>query len=331
MSGAAVFHRVIPWCGSIAGVLVGAAAGKLLAELVLMHYGIASYGVIHRIETVQIGTQTLFAVIGAVALGNYGLGIGRALQSGSHQVTVERAAPVFMAAIAGLFALLVIWQAARLIEAYLHWRIYVDAEAFEPIKATVPPAQILFGSVLAVILAREGYRLGRRLFAPGSVTPQPDRLRFCLGWLARLAVALAAAMTGIGFGFDIAEELVNPVSDFVRPLAHEADDLRWFHIVSFAALGYALAIPLAIFGYALGRWLPLATAAIGFRLGSYLGALATFQLMDFFDDQVRGSDDLAFVYMRVRLVVECSFLAVFVGSGYWLGRKLERLFRVANP
>jgi hypothetical protein len=100
VSGAAVFHRVIPWCGSIAGVLVGAAAGKLMAELILMHYGIASYGLIHRIETIQIGTQTLFAVIGAVALGNYGLGIGRALQSGSHQVTVERAASVFMATIA---------------------------------------------------------------------------------------------------------------------------------------------------------------------------------------------------------------------------------------
>ena len=100
-----------------------------------MHYGIASYGLIHRIETIQIGTQILFAVIGAGALGNYGLGIGRALQSGSHQVTVERAAPVFMAVIAGLFALLITWQAARLIEAYLYWRIYVDAEAFEPIKA----------------------------------------------------------------------------------------------------------------------------------------------------------------------------------------------------
>jgi hypothetical protein len=270
------------------------------------------------------------AVIGAGALGNYGLGIGRALQSGGHQITVERGAPVFMAVIAGLFALLVIWQAARLIEAYLYWRIYVDAEAFEPIKATVPPVQILFGSVLAVILAREGYRLGRGLFSQGSETPQPDRLRFCLGWLARLAVALAAAMTGIGFGFDIAEELANSVADSVRPLAPEADDLRWFYIISYAALGYALAIPLAILGYALGRWLPLATAAVGFRLGSYLGALATFQVTDLFDDHVRGSDDLAFAYVRVRLVVECSCMAAFVGSGYWLGRKLERLLRTVN-
>ena len=329
MSGA-VFDRVIPLSTSIAGLLVGAAAGRLLADFVLFHYGLTSYGPIHRIETIHVGTPALFAVIGAAALGSYGLRIGRALRGGGHQVTVEQAAPVLVAVIAGLFAPLIIWQSAGLLEAYLHWRIYVDDKAFEPIKATIFPAQILFGSVLAVILAREGYRLGRGLFPRGSETPQPDRLRLCLGWLARLAVALAAATTGIGFGFDIAGELIKPVANFVRSLAPEADDLRWFYILSNAAVGHALAIPLAIGGYALGCWLPLATAAVGFRLGSYLGALATFQVTDLFDDQVRGSDDLGFVYARVRLFVEGSFLFVFVGSAYWLGRKLERLLRAVN-
>lgn len=114
-----------------------------------------------------------------------------------------------------------------LVEVYLRWRIPVDEEGFAPIRVALPAFQLLFAVLLCVLFGLEGRR-----FAHGSFVMIRPRQRAAWAWPVRLIVSLAVAAVGVEFAFDVASGLVRPLGDFLRPLAHPEDNLRWLLVLS---------------------------------------------------------------------------------------------------
>jgi hypothetical protein len=256
------------------------------------------------------------ALIGG-ALAVIGWKIGRRTNDKELLRLLAQRGPLWMGRFAGCLAgLFIAWLSRGLVEHYLWWRIPVDEEGFAPIRVALPAFQLLFAVLLCALFGLEGRR-----FAHGSFGMIKPLHRAAWAWPVRLIVSFAVAAVGVEFAFDVGAGLVRPLGEFLRPLAHPEDNLRWLLVLSWGVIASILAIPLALGGQAVGRWLPFGLALIGLRVGMHAGELSALRVWDYYDERAQSFDDLSVVYMNARLGLGCFFAALARRHGVLVGEE----------
>jgi hypothetical protein len=287
----------------------------LLAELALLYYGNLSRNPLGLYGTTILATNLVFIAVVVASLTLIGWRTGGRLHEKEVLRVLAERGPPWMGTFAGCMAgLLIAWLSRDLVDSYLRWRIPVDEEGFAPIRVALPAFQLLFAALLCALFGVEGRGIASRSFAINKSRRPP-----VWGWPARLMVSLAVAAVGVEFAFDVGSGLTRPFGEFLRPLAHPQDDLRWLLVLSEAVLSSILAVPLAIGGQAVGRWLPLGCALIGLRVGMHAAELSALLVWDYYDERARSFDALSVVYMSARLGFGCLWGALLAGIGFWLG------------
>ena len=223
------------------------------------------------------------------------------------------------AIIGGAFGAIAGWLSAPAVRTYLAWRIWVDEDGFKAITATMPFFVLMFTLLLVPIFAMEGRRIAD-VWLETKISGA--RARRLFGLATNLLIALMAAFVGIEFGFDLGSQLAISSFDIFPPLAGEGTNLRWFYILSEATIASLCAFPLAIGGYALGRWPRFALALIGLRLGMHMGELSASRVYDFYNGRVNSFDELLQYYGNGRLVLSCLWGALLAIAGYWSARSV---------
>jgi hypothetical protein len=311
---------------ALIGLLLGVGLGKLLADVALLYYGNLGENPLGLYRTTILATNLSFICAFGVSLAAIGSQVGPRLSKKEVSRFFVDRAPAWIGTSAGCMAgLLTALLSRGLVEVYLRWRIPVDEEGFAPIRGALPAFHLLFAAMLSALFAIEGRRFASRPF--GTIKP-----RHMVGWawLVRLMLSLAAAMIGVEFAFDLSTSMLRPLGEFLRPLAHPEDDLRWLLVLSWGILASILAIPLALGGQAVGRWLPLGFALIGLRAGIHAGELSALLVWDYYDERAQSFDDLSVVYMSARLAFGCLWATLLAATGFWVGSKVEPRLRAAG-
>jgi hypothetical protein len=314
------------WIGAVAGLCAGVGLGKLLAELALLYYGNLSQNPLGLYGTTILTTNLAFIAVVVAGLTLIGWRTGGRLHEKEVLRVLADRGPPWMGTFAGCMAgLFIAWLSRDLVDSYLRWRIPVDDEGFAPIRVALPAFQLLFAALLCALFGVEGRRFASWSF--GMIKP---RRLAVWAWPVRLMVSLAVAAVGVEFAFDVGSGLVRPLGDFLRPLAHPEDNLRWLLVLSWGVLAAILAVPLALGGQAVSRWLPVGCALIGLRAGMHAGELSALLVWDYYDERARSFDDLSVVYMSARLGFGCLWATLLAATGFWVGSKVERRLRAAG-
>jgi hypothetical protein len=311
------------WIGAAIGLCAGIGLGKLLAELALLYYGNLSQNPLGLYGTTILTTNLVFVAVAGGGLAVIGWKVARGTNDKDALRVLAEGGPPWMGMFAGCMAgLFIAWLSRGLVERYLWWRIPVDEDGFAPIRVALPAFQLLFAALLCALFGVEGRR-----FASGCFGMTKYRRPPVWAWPVRLIISLAVAAVGVEFAFDVGSGLVRPLGDFLRPLAHPKDDLRWLLVLSWGILASILAVPLALGGQAAGRWLPLGCALIGLRVGMHAGELSALHVWDYYRERAQSFDDLSVVYMSARLGFGSLWAAVLAVAGFWIGSYTDRRLR----
>jgi hypothetical protein len=313
------------WIGAVAGLCAGVGLGKLLAELALLYYGNLSQNPLGLYGTTILTTNLAFIAVVVAGLTLIGWRTGGRLHEKEVLRVLADRGPPWMGTFAGCMAgLFIAWLSRDLVDSYLRWRIPVDDEGFAPIRVAQPAFQLLFAALLCALFGVEGRRFASWSF--GMIKPR----RLAVWGVACPTDGFLGGGGGRGGVCVRRRERLGAAARRFSSSAGPEDNLRWLLVLSWGVLAAILAVPLALGGQAVSRWLPVGCALIGLRAGMHAGELSAPLVWDYYDERARSFDDLSVVYMSARLGFGCLWATLLAATGFWVGSKVERRLRAAG-